>query len=85
MLRVQIDIYQILKAHTFALTSVAQLVGHHPTKQKVPGSIPSQGTHLRLQGLVPSKGAYQRQPMFPSLPCLSLKINKQTNKQINKS
>ena len=29
-----------------ALGSVAQLVGHHPTNQKVTGSIPSQGTCL---------------------------------------
>ena len=29
-----------------ALTGVAQLVGHHPTKQKVAGFIPSQGTCL---------------------------------------
>ena len=29
-----------------ALTSVAQLVEHCPTKQKVTGSIPSQGTSL---------------------------------------
>ena len=29
-----------------ALTSVAQLVGHHPEKQKVTGLIPGQGTCL---------------------------------------
>ena len=27
----------------FALIGVAKLVGHHPTKQKVSGSIPGQG------------------------------------------
>ena len=29
-----------------ALTGVAPLGGHHPSKQKVPGSIPSRGTCL---------------------------------------
>ena len=29
-----------------ALTGVAQLAGHHPAKQKVAGSIPSQGMNL---------------------------------------
>ena len=66
-----------------ALTGVAQLVGHRPTKQKVTGSIPAQGTCLGV-GLVPSQGTYERQPTVvslshlcfsPSLP-LSLKINK---------
>ena len=28
-----------------ALTGVAHLVGYHPSRQKVAGSIPSQGTH----------------------------------------
>ena len=28
---------------TIALTGVAQLVGHHPAKQKVTGSIPGRG------------------------------------------
>ena len=31
---------------TESLTSEAQLVGHHPAKWKVTGSIPGQGTHL---------------------------------------
>ena len=31
---------------TRALASMAQLVGHHPTGQKVIGSIPGQGTCL---------------------------------------
>ena len=30
----------------FALTGVAQLVGHHPAKQKVAGLSPSQGIRL---------------------------------------
>ena len=34
---------RILKA---ALANVAQLVGHHPIKQKVAGSIPGQGKSL---------------------------------------
>ena len=32
-----------------ALTSVAQLVGNHPTKRKVAGLIPGQGTCLRCR------------------------------------
>ena len=32
-----------------ALTCVAQLVGHHPAKQKVMGLIPDQGTCLGLR------------------------------------
>ena len=30
-----------------ALSGVAQWVGHHPTKHKVAGSLPSQGTYKR--------------------------------------
>ena len=40
-----------------ALTGVAQLVECHPTKQKVTGSIPGQGTGLG-HGSVPSRGTY---------------------------
>ena len=69
-----------------ALTAVAQLVGHHPTKQKVTDSIPGQGTCLGC-GFSASQGMYERQlivvslslrcfsPSPPSLS-LSLKINK---------
>ena len=65
-----------------SLTGVALLVGHHSTKQKVPGSIPSQGTGLCC-GFNPRLGSYERHPidifppffLSPSLP-LSLKINK---------
>ena len=32
--------------YVVALTSVAQLVGHHPAKGKFTGSIPGQGTWL---------------------------------------
>ena len=39
---------------TQALTGVAQLVGHHPTKPRVAGSVLSQGT-------------YERQPINVSL------------------
>ena len=38
-----------------ALTGMAQLVEHHPAKQKVTGSIPGQGTHLGC-GLGPQSG-----------------------------
>ena len=36
----------LTKTLACALTSVAQLVGHHAAKQKVTSSIPSQGTCL---------------------------------------
>ena len=36
----------LLEIAKCALTGVAQLVGHRPAKQKVAGSIPSQGTCL---------------------------------------
>ena len=62
--------------NALALTSAAQLVGHHPAKQKISGSIPSQGTSL------PSDQCFSFTSMFLSrsfsLPSpLSLKINKQ--------
>lgn len=41
---------------TRALTSVAQLTGHQPTRQKIAGWIPSQGIHLGW-GFVPGQGA----------------------------
>ena len=47
-----------------AQISVAQLVGHHPMKQKVTSSIPGQGTRL-CAGSVPSWG------MVASQLCLS--------------
>ena len=51
-----------------ALTSVAQLVGHHPEKQGVMGLIPSQGTCLGC-GPGPQLGVYERQPHIDvSLP-----------------
>ena len=49
-----------------ALTGVAQLVGYCPAKQKVAGSIPSQGTSW-VVGLVPHQGAYERQLINVSL------------------
>ena len=72
---------------SWALTGVAQLVRHHPTKRKVSGSIPGQGTRLGC-GFSPQLGAYKRQSihvslshwyfspsLFPSLP-LSVSVNK---------
>ena len=59
---------------------MAQWVGHRPAKQKVTGSIPSQGTYLGC-GYGPRWGIHGRQPIdvslsfSPSLP-LFLKINK---------
>ena len=52
-----------------ALTGVAQLVGRRSVKQKVTGSIPSQGTYLGCR----SQGAYERQLINISLShqCLS--------------
>ena len=73
-----------MKKETRALAGVAQWIEYWPAKQRVPGSIPSQGTFLGW-GLGPQYGAHQRQPatthscfspsLSPSLP-LSLKINK---------
>ena len=64
------------------LTGVAQWVGHHPTNQKVTGSIPSQGTLLGFRP-GPRLGMCERQLIdvflihtcfYPSLP-LPLRIN----------
>ena len=59
---------------------MAQWIEHQPAKQKVAGSIPSQGT-CQGCGLGPWWGAHERQPhidvSFPFfLPSLSLQINK---------
>ena len=75
-----------------ALTDVAQLVEHHPTKWKVAGSIPSQACAW-VAGLVPGQGLWETQAisishigcffssLSPSLP-LSLKINKNFLKNV---
>ena len=78
-----------IKNHKSILTCVAQLVEHCPTKQKVPGSIPSQSTCLGCRP-VPIWGVCARGNQidvslthwcfFPSASpslALSLKINKQ--------
>ena len=49
-----------------AMTGGAQLVECRPAKQKVDGSIPSQGTGL-CAGQVPGQEAYGRQPIVVSL------------------
>ena len=64
------------KMHIFALTSVAQLVGYHPSKQKVVGLIPGQGTRLGC-GFLPRRDAYETDPHFSLTPmflcvCFSL-------------
>ena len=64
-----------------ALTHVAQWVGHHPTKQKVTGSIPGQGKRLGCVFGPWSIGEAANQcfsPFIsPSLPlCLKIKTNK---------
>ena len=43
-----------------ALTSVAQLVGHHPAKQKVTGSNPSQAGHMPWLWARSPVGAHMR-------------------------
>ena len=73
------------KMHIFALTSVAQLVGYHPSKQKVVGLIlvrahawvagsSPDGMHTRPIHISLSHQCFSVSPS-PSLP-LSLKINK---------
>ena len=62
------------------LAGVAQWIEHWPANQKVAGSIPSQGTCLGC-GPGPQWGTYERQQhidvsLSPSLPPLSLKVNK---------
>ena len=49
-----------------ALTSVAQWVGHHITKQKVTSSIPV-GAHAWVAGLVPNRGTCKRRLITVSL------------------
>ena len=55
------------KSELFALTGVAQLVGHRPKKPKVTSLIPSEGTCLGC-GPVPGLGACDRQLIDVSLP-----------------
>ena len=55
---IELDIlvlYPCVKSFPEALTSVVQLVGHHPTDQRVARSIPSQGTCLSC-GFGPQSG-----------------------------
>ena len=55
--------------NTRALTSVAQLFGHQNKKQKVAGSIPSQGTCLGCGLILQSGwGVYKRQLIAASPP-----------------
>ena len=56
------------KSKKDALASVAQLVGHHPTKRKVAGSIPGQVTGLDC-GFGPHLGHVQE----ATNQCFSLK------------
>ena len=60
------------KKVSWTVTGVAQLVGRHPAKQKVAGSVPSQGTGLDC-GFGPQVGAYEKQLIHVSLShrCLS--------------
>ena len=55
-----------LKFPETALARATQWVGHHPTKQKVAGSIPGQA-YAWVVDLVPSQGAYERQQIHISL------------------
>ena len=48
----------LCKMISLALISVAQLIGHHLTKQKVAGSIPGQGTCLGCE-FSPQSGCIQ--------------------------
>ena len=50
-----------------SLTGVVQLVGCHPAKRKVTGSIPGQSICLG-RGCGPRSGTYKRQPISVSLP-----------------
>ena len=50
------------KEFHLALTSAAQLVGHHPAKGKVTDLIPG-WAHTWVVGLVPDRGMYERQPI----------------------
>ena len=54
-----------MKKTELALTGVAQLVEHRPSKRKVASSIPGQGTCLGC-GPGPQWGACERQPVFLS-------------------
>ena len=77
----------LVKKYSLVLTGVAQLVGHHPSKRKVTGSIPCQGTCLGC-GFGPRSGHigeasdsdFFLTPLFLSLPfslpLISLKIKK---------
>ena len=57
----------MLMTATVALASVAQLVGHHPAKQKVAGLIPGRGTGLGF-GFSYWSGSIERRPVDVSLP-----------------
>ena len=61
----KISVQNAIKPLKEALTSVAQLLGRRPRKQKVPGMLPGQGTCLG-HGLVPWVGCLH-QPIFLSL------------------
>ena len=67
------DFSFLIKLEGIALASVAELVGHHSVKQRVAGSIPSQGTCV--VGLVPLWGGYEsNQLMFLSHINISLPL-----------
>ena len=64
-----------------ALTGVAQLVGHRPTKQKVTGSIPAQGTCLGVGQILSWGHVRGNLSMFlsllvPSFPSLHKQVSK---------
>ena len=61
-----------LKKNKTVLASAAQLVGHHPTSQRVAGSIPSQGTCLGCGARSPFGAQMGAQPTDISLPLFSL-------------
>ena len=54
--------WNILKIWKTVPTSVAQMVGQHPPKQKVASSIPSWGTCLECR-FGRSRGTYEHQPI----------------------
>ena len=80
-------LFPSIKVLGIALTGVAQLVGNYPAKERIAGSIPSQGTCLGV-GSIPRQGVFKKQPinvsvshqcfspsLSPSFP-FSLNINK---------
>ena len=60
--------------YTLTLTSVAQLVGRHPTKRKVAGSIPGQGTCLGCRFSLQSGCRRNNRLMFFSYIDVSLPL-----------